>query len=100
MRQGSENGYGSSSLIGRALEKHWSALPVYERLDLLRGLGIDGKNEEILGGRNITEVLRLDQDYLPSVVRGKLILSLIEDGFSAVEYNKVKESMRSRLERV
>jgi hypothetical protein len=84
--------------VNGAMEKHWSALSTYERLDLLRGLGIDGKDEEILGGRNIVEVLRLDQDNLPNEVRGRLLTALTVNGFSVEEFQRHEKALNELID--
>lgn len=76
--------------ISEALEKHWSALPVTKRAELLGGLGIDGNNDN-LDGKTIDEVLASKQDDLPAEVRGRLIMSITKDGLSPDRYLKVKK---------
>lgn len=82
------------SSIDRILEEHWSVLSFIERAVLLRDLGIDGKNEEILGGKNIVDILRLGQNDLPSEVRSRLIMAVTVEGFTKEEYEKSKRLLK------
>jgi len=82
------------SSIDRILEEHWSVLSFIERAVLLRDLGIDGKNEEILGGKNIVNVLQLGQNDLSSEVRSRLIMAVTVEGFTKEEYEKSKRLLK------
>jgi len=90
---------GKKTSIDRELEKYWSPLPIFDRALLLVSLGIDGKDLRFLNGKTMDQIIQTDQDSLPSEIRGRLIMSLTEDGFSPAEYDREKESMRGRVER-
>ena len=95
---GDGNGTGHGSSISQIFEKHWSALSPSDRLVLLNDLGVDGKNEEILGGKTIDQIVQSDQDGLPGIVRIRLVNALTEDGFSKKEYERVREETRRTRE--
>jgi hypothetical protein len=80
--------------VNRVLEKHWSALPLFDRAKLLIELGVDGKNKEILGGKTMDQIIQSGQDDLPGEVRGRLILAVTDVGFTKEEYERVKTETR------
>lgn len=84
----------SDDSVGSVLEKHWSVLSLFDREVLLRDLGIDGKNEEFLGGKTMDQIIQSGQDDLPAEVRGRLIMAVMPDGFSKKEYERVRDGLR------
>lgn len=80
--------------ISETLNKHWSSLPIFDRAVLLWRLGIDGKNEEYLGGKTMDTIIHSNQDGLPGEVRGRLLLAVTKDGFSLSEYERIRGLLR------
>ena len=85
---------GEPSSIDIALEKHWSALDLFNRMKLLIDLKIDGTDKKFLEGRTMDEILKSGQDDLPGEIRGRLILALTNEGFSKGEYERCVAAMR------
>lgn len=95
---GDGSGMRRSSSINQALDKHWSALSMFDRALLLNDLGINGGNENYLAGKTIDQLIQYDQDNLPGEVRGRLIMAVTDDGFSVKEYERVRDiSRRERM---
>ncbi len=79
------------SPVDETLEKRWSALDVIGRAILLKDLGVDGRNEEFLGGKTMEEIIQSSQGDLPCEVRSRLLMAVTPGGFSKEEYESVKK---------
>jgi hypothetical protein len=86
------------TFVDEELEKYWSALSLFERSNLVMSLGVTGKDkrqESLLDGKSMDEIVSSSQGDLPGLVRGRLICALTPEGFSVAEYERVRDSMIS-----
>lgn len=93
---GNGSGIGHESSVNQVLEKWWSTLPILDRAILLKGLGINGENENYLAGKTMDQIIQSDQDGLPGEIRGRLIMAVTDDGFSVKEYERVKAAVSGK----
>ncbi len=78
------------SPIDQMMEKHWLVLNYFNRRVLLADLGVGGRDESILGGKTMSEIVHSDGGSLPSEIRGRLIMALTEDSFTKEEYERAR----------
>ena len=97
MKETLDSTYNNPSILDSVLDKHWGNLSsIIDRAVLLNNLGIDGRNENILGGMTMFQIVQSKQHELPCEVRDRLIMAITNDGFSVSEYQRVLSLNRNR----
>jgi hypothetical protein len=71
------------------LDKRWSGLTVTKRATLLGELGVGEIDKGYLEEKTLNEILRSNQGDIPAIIRGRLIMSMTEDGFSQEKYQEM-----------
>jgi len=76
------------------LDKRWSSLTVTKRAILLSELGANEIDKGYLEEKTLNEILVGSQGDIPPMIRGRLILSMTEDGFSSEKYKEMRKLLQ------